>query len=213
MIARALRELASTDPLVRVRAFEKVVERLLWRLPRERVEEHLEVAPPLPQEALEGARLYADRVAMLDALPKGGVVAEVGTWRGDFSRRIIEKCRPDAFHLIDMDFAPLDPAIEGERHEGDSSTILRSFPTASFDWIYIDGDHSYEGARKDLEAAHVALKPGGYLMCNDYTNWCSLAVQPYGVARAVNEFVIREKYKVRGLALETAGNHDILLQK
>lgn len=213
MISRALRELASTDPLVRVRAFEKVVERLLWRLPRDRVELHLEVAPPLPQEALEGARLYADRVKMLDVLPKGGVAAEVGTWRGDFSRKIIEICRPDAFHLVDMDFAPFDPAVEGTRHEGDSSTILRSFPAESFDWIYIDGDHSYDGVRKDLEAAHLALKPGGYLMCNDYTNWCSLAVQPYGVARAVNEFVIRKQYKVCGLALETAGNHDILLKK
>ena len=213
MIGRALREFTSTDPLVRLRALEKVVERLLWRLPREKVDQHLEIPPPLPQRVLEGAKLYADRTTMLTALPKGGVVAEVGTWRGDFSRTIIGTCRPEAFHLVDIDFSPMASDVEGIRHEGDSSTILRSFPAASFDWIYIDGDHSYEGVRKDLEAAHLALKPGGYLMCNDYTNWCSPAVQPYGVSKAVNEFVVREDYRVCGFAFEPAGNNDILLRK
>jgi SAM-dependent methyltransferase len=212
VIGRALKQLASTDPLLRIRALEKVVEHFLWRLPREQVDDHLEIPPPLPQAALEGAKLYANRATMLEMLPKGGVVAEVGTWQGDFSREIIAACRPKAFHLIDIDFAPLDPIIDGIRHEGDSSTILRSFPPASFDWIYIDGDHSYDGARQDLEAAHLVLKPGGYIMCNDYTNWCSLAVQPYGVSRAVNQFVIHEKYLVCGLALAPAGNHDILLK-
>lgn len=213
MIGNAIRQLASTDPLVRLRMFEKVVERLLWRLPREQVELHLEMAPPLSQAALEQARLYRDRETMLTALPKGGVVAEIGTWRGDFSKKIIEICEPQIFHLIDVDFSPLDPSVDGIRHEGDSSTILRSFPAESIDWIYVDGDHTYEGVRKDLEAAHAALKPGGYLMCNDYTNWCSRAVTPYGVYKAVNEFAIAQRYAVTGFAFEPGGNHEILLKK
>ena len=80
--------------------------------------------------------------------------------------------------------------------------------------IYIDGDHSYEGITKNIHAAHQTLRPGGFLMSgNDYANWCSAAATPYGVARAVNEFIVAESYKVRGLALHPAGLHDILIQK
>ncbi len=208
----ALRGVGS--PLGRIHLLEKLTERLLWRLPRETVERHLEIAPPLPQSALNGAKLYADRETMLQVLPKGGTVAEVGVWRGDFSKLIWKTCRPAELHLIDIDFAPFAWAeTTVVRHEGDSSAMLRSFEEGSFDWIYIDGDHSYEGVGKDLAAAHWALKPGGYLMCNDYANWCSLAVTPYGVARAVNEFILREGYSVEGFALHPAGLPDILIRK
>lgn len=202
------------SPLSRIRLLEQLTERLLWRLPRAVIDRHLEIAPPLPQSALEGARLYADRETMLHALPKGGCVAEAGVWRGDFSKLIWGVCKPDQFHLIDIDLTPLDwPETRAIRHQGDSSEILRSFPEESLDWAYIDGDHTYEGVCKDLAAAHGALKPGGYLMCNDYTNWCSLSISPYGVARAVNELVIREGYSVEGLALHPAGLYDILIRK
>jgi len=203
-----------STPMGRVTILEKLTERLLWRLPREVAERHLEIAPPLPQSALDGAKLYADRATMLRALPKGGIVAEVGVWRGDFSKLIWETCKPDELHLVDLDFSPFDwPEAKVIRHQGDSSAILRSFEKGSFDWIYIDGDHAYEGVSKDLAAAHRALKPGGCLMCNDYANWCSLAVTPYGVARAVNEFALREGYSVEGLALHPAGLPDILISK
>jgi len=213
---RALSALASPDPLRRIWALERITERLLWKLPKETAERYLELPAPLPQSALEGARLFADRELMLAVIPKGGEVAEVGTWRGEFSKAICRVVRPARFHLIDIDFSSFDwSGLECEylRHQGDSSTVLREFPTASLDWIYIDGDHSYEGALKDLEAAHRALKPGALITCNDYTNWASLAVTPYGVARAVNEFVIREGYRVLGFALSPSGNHDLLIQR
>jgi hypothetical protein len=194
-----------------VRAAERLVAHMLWSMPKNRIEEHLLVAPRLPDGAL-GAGIYADREAMLGALPKGGIVAEVGTWQGYFSRQIIEVCRPHELHLIDLDFSQLGD-VEGHRHQGDSSTILSGFPAGKFDWIYIDGDHSLEGVERDLHAADYALKRGGFLVCNDYTNWCSPSVAPYGVARAVNEFVIAKGYLVEGIALHKAGLYDLLIRK
>ena len=44
-----------------------------------------QMATPLSQEHVDGAMLYADRVQALDALPRGGVVAEIGVAAGDFS--------------------------------------------------------------------------------------------------------------------------------
>lgn len=194
-----------------VTAAERLLAHMLWSMPKSRIEEHLLVAPRLPDSAM-GAGIYADREAMLHALPKGGTVAEVGTWQGYFSRLIMEVCKPKEFHLIDLDFTQLGD-VEGERHQGDSSTILKSFPEGKFDWIYVDGDHSLEGVEKDLDAADHALKRGGYLVCNDYTNWCSPSVAPYGVARAVNEFVIAKGYRVEGIALHKAGLYDLLIRK
>jgi SAM-dependent methyltransferase len=213
---QTIKGLASLNPITRISTLEKITEHFLRRLPREAIEKHLEIPAPLPQAALEGTGLYTNREAMLHVIPKGGEIAEVGTWRGGFSRSICEFLQPRLFHLIDIDFSEFNwsgVTCKFERHEGDSSTILSTFPTESLDWIYVDGDHTYEGARKDIEASHRVLKPGGLMTFNDYTNWASQSVTPYGVARAVNEFVARENYKVKGLAFSPRGNHDLLVQK
>ena len=35
-----------------------------------------------------------------------------------------------------------------------------SLPDKSLDWVYIDGDHTYEAVRSDLEAFYRTVKPG-----------------------------------------------------
>jgi predicted O-methyltransferase YrrM len=64
---------------------------------------------------------------------------------------------------------------------GDSNTTLAGL-SGKFDWIYIDGDHSYEIVKQDLVAAHKKLAKGGMIVCDDYGNPC-------GVKQAVDEFV------------------------
>jgi hypothetical protein len=213
--------LLSFAPMRRISSLETILSFLLHKLPRDVRDSHFHIAPRLSDEHMPNAKLYSARAAMLHALPKGGKVAEVGTWRGDFSKKIAEVCQPAEFHLIDIDFSPLDEngvrsLLAGgvlHKHQGDSSKILVQFPELYFDWLYVDGDHTYEGVRNDLAAAHSRLKPGGYLMCNDYTNWDLTSAQPYGVAKAVNELCLSHNYEVYGLALEGAGYHDILLRK
>jgi hypothetical protein len=143
--------LASRDALKRIATLEKLTEHLLWRLPRAEIDRHLETPSRIPSELLTDGHLYADRDEMLTALPKGGAVAEVGVWHGDFSKTIDRICKPDTLHLIDIDFSPFTAtgfAAETAGHLGDSSTILGGFPASSLDWAYIDGDHSYDGCRK-----------------------------------------------------------------
>lgn len=63
-----------------------------------------------------------------------------------------------------------------------------SFPDASLDWVYIDGDHTYEAVKGDLEAYYRTIKPGGFLAGDDYktAGWWGDAVK-----RAVDEFAAR----------------------
>jgi len=199
-------------PSTRLKSAERLYSYFLMAQPREEFERYLELAPDLPEDALTNARVYANRHRMLEVLPKGATVAEVGTYKGEFSRAIALTCKPMKFHLIDIDFSPLgEIPIPVEKHQGDSATILGTFPPAYFDWLYIDADHSYDSVSKDLRAAHRVLKPGGYLMCNDYAIWCMGT--PYGVARAVNELVIDEGYAVEGLALDRGCMFDMLIRK
>jgi hypothetical protein len=61
--------------------------------------------PPLLQEQVDRAVLYADRVRALEVLPRGGVVAEIGVALGDFSQAMLTylaPCRFDAFDLFKL---------------------------------------------------------------------------------------------------------------
>lgn len=135
-----------------------------------------------------------DRVQLLRLLPKGGVVAEVGVFRGDFSARILEITSPRRLHLIDPwvhqevplwekrgDDFHLDcvrhvqsrfaQEIRERRvliHQGFSTDVLPLFPTGHFDWIYLDGDHRYATVREELEICRSRVKPGGLICGHDY---------------------------------------------
>jgi hypothetical protein len=61
------------------------------------------------------------------------------------------------------------------------------FPDAYFDWVYVDGDHSYEGCSRDLELYAPKVRSGGFLLVDDYkTGWWG-----DGLIRAVDEFAAR----------------------
>ncbi len=71
-------------------------------------------------------------------------------------------------------------------HRGRSDAVLPRFPEASFDWVYIDGNHVYEYVKRDLALCLNIVKPGGYISGDDYTEdgWWEGSI-----VRAVDEFV------------------------
>lgn len=70
-------------------------------------------------------------------------------------------------------------------HRCFSDEVVGTFDDASVDWVYIDGNHMYEYVRKDLELYYPKVKPGGFLMGDDYgvEGWWR-----NGVQKAVDEF-------------------------
>jgi predicted O-methyltransferase YrrM len=82
-------------------------------------------------------------------------------------------------------------------HEGDSSTELSKLADETFDWIYIDGDHSFAGISRDINEATRLIKREGLVIFNDYTVYSPLERKQYGVARAVNDLCLETHAKIR----------------
>lgn len=75
-----------------------------------------------------------------------------------------------------------------------SDKWFEQFDGEKLDWIYVDGDHSYEGCLKDLNNAMKIVKPGGKILGDDY-GWPkkddddeSIYHKP-GVTKAVDTFI------------------------
>lgn len=161
----------------------------------------LKVAPKRPATRTSarspGPKPY--RVRLLDYLVKGGAVAEIGVWKGDFAAVLLEKLQPSALHLIDpWLFQPQFPkrmygglAVrdqvgmdrmhnsvvkrfanrpEVHIHRELSVDAMHALPDASLDVCFVDGDHSFEVVLQDFVLAHRKVKPGGYI-CGDDWGW------------------------------------------
>ena len=96
----------------------------------------------------------------------------------DGSREITQEML-DAQYLAAQDNIS-DFAPRGKILRGYSQDFVNSFEDESLDYIFIDGDHSYEGALRDCELFFPKIKSGGIFAGHDW----SLA----GVQKAVNEF-------------------------
>lgn len=178
-------------------------------------------APQLGPEHLARCVVVPDRVALLSRLPADAVVAEVGTLHGEFAREILRVARPRELHLIDHEPQPRaraladDPSWGGRvrLHGADSVEALERFPDGHFDWIYLDAQHTYEGVKRDLDAAKRKIKRDGLLVFNDYTIWSYVEMQPYGVVPAVNQLCVEEGWEVLFLTLPSHLYCDVVVRR
>lgn len=79
-------------------------------------------------------------------------------------------------------------------HRMTSQQFFTNNQDIDLDWVYVDGDHSYEGCLHDLEASLPHIKKGGMIMGDDY-GWPGAKWQKPGVTKAVNEF--KDKYSFK----------------
>jgi len=80
-------------------------------------------------------------------------------------------------------------------HHGHSKNILPLFLDNSIDCVYIDGDHSFNSVKEDMELSINKLVAGGFLCGHDYSkSWP-------GVIDAVNFFISNSNYSPKDLIL------------
>ena len=162
---------------------------------------------------------------LLHLLPKGGEVAEIGVAQGEFSAAILANACPRKLHLIDpwqhqeredyrndgnnaddeeqerryrQVLSGFSPRIRGgqvEIHRAFSQDVAANFSDGQFDWIYVDGLHSYDGVRSDLRHYKDKVKPEGLILGHDYANHWRAVEMNFGVVEAVNDFVAQEGFR------------------
>lgn len=144
----------------------------------------------------------------------GTIGAEIGVYRADFSRQIYDLCSPKMLYLIDAWESYQEYSLDSLCHtnqddnmqasknamareialgrcaaiKGRSVEVAKRW-TVPLDWIFLDSNHAYEFVAEDLLAWSAHIKPGGVIMCHDYTETSAGAIaMKFGVVRAVNEF-------------------------
>ncbi len=155
------------------------------------------------------------RKDLINCLPKGGIIAEIGVASGVLSQEILDTNKPSEFFLVDCweSYAEFPEKVYPPMYTGvvqkflynENITIVRQFshkaaamfPDQFFDWVYIDANHTYEAARDDLHSWLPKVKTGGFIAGHDYfDHWY------FGVKRAVNEFLAEYNYTLEYLTTD-----------
>jgi predicted O-methyltransferase YrrM len=139
---------------------------------------------------------YPEEIAAYRAMAetvKNGLVVEIGVWCGRSLACIAPICRANRCRLVAIDpdprFLRYQPHYDGldsvEFIVGKSADLAWQFSPQTIDLLFIDGDHTYEGVKIDLELWVPLVKPGGIVAGHDYS-WDDNPAG--GVTRAVKEY-------------------------
>lgn len=118
---------------------------------------------------------------------------EVGVREGNFSRFVLENTKA-VLHGVDLRVSGSAKKLATEfpgRHaikKDRSPDCAVKFPDASFDFIYVDADHSEAAVSADLRAWWPKLKPGGLFFGDDYADTDNPGEGRYGVVEAVEKW-------------------------
>lgn len=154
-----------------------------------------------------------------------GIAIEVGVYKGQYSAAIVKALTPKKFYGVDPyilfeDYTnpPTDSAyaqqanldnlcvsVQNKFKTFSSESVLikdtgvnaaTQFEDGSLDFVYIDGDHTYEFVSGDIKAWWPKIKSGGIISGHDYIAEHHVRKIPFGVIQAVDEFTEKEGLKV-----------------
>jgi predicted O-methyltransferase YrrM len=149
----------------------------------------------------EAALLY--RVA--SRVPEGSAVAEIGRFKGG-STLLLASALPSAAELWSYDLhVALRPDLTGPQLDAELRAALERYdlsarvhlvvgdsrtaepPPRPCALVFVDGDHTYEGARADYERWSELVSPGGHVLFHDAVDAGGFGNYYPGIARLVAE--------------------------
>lgn len=154
------------------------------------------------------ASLQIDEAALLYRLGRSattGPVVEIGRFKGG-STFIFAASMRDGVELWSYDLhVALRPDLPGERLDAELRAALDHYglahkvhlivgdsrtaqpPARPLELLFIDGDHSYEGAKADYEVWGPRVRPGGHMLFHDAVDTGGYGNVYPGVAQLVSE--------------------------
>lgn len=90
-------------------------------------------------------------------------------------------------------FKPFGLAKHIKLHQQTSQEFAKHYSKKTWDYVYVDGDHSYQGVKSDFSLFWPKLNSAGYLILHDiYSDHDNL---PYGVHKLWQEIKKSKKYQ------------------
>ena len=146
-------------------------------------------------------------------LPKNGIGAELGVFRGHFSRVLLDFPKTKRLHLIApwyfltgnwtwsggnnstvdalcLILKDFEKELSEKRvfiHVEDDRKVLNEFEDNYFDWVYIDSSHSYQHTVDELKILKNKVKNNGIICGDDWRP--DPKHRHHGVYVAVKEFM------------------------
>tara|TARA_B100000029_G_scaffold511199_1_gene604565 strand:+ start:1315 stop:1953 length:639 start_codon:yes stop_codon:yes gene_type:complete len=74
---------------------------------------------------------------------------------------------------------------------GNSNEVLKKIDLTKIEYVFLDGGHSYETVKKDLDILSEVINNNGIILCDDY----DLSYAP-GVKKAIDEYVLKNDYNL-----------------
>lgn len=162
-----------------------------------------------------------------DLVKPGSIGAEVGVYRGGFSRQIAEL---GVGHLYCVDAWTQYPAYEidslCQTNQDDNMqatkyelrdwiargecTVIKGFSAVvakdwkvPMDFLYLDSIHTYEFVIEDLRLWSKHIKPDGVIMGHDFTETSAGAIaMNFGVVKAFKQFCEEDGWEIIAVTLE-----------
>ena len=155
------------------------------------------------------ASLQLDEAALLYRLarrmPEGAAVAEIGRFKGG-STLLLASALPKGAELWSYDLhVALRADLSGPQLDSELAAALERYglrdrvhlvvgdsrvvepPPRACALVFVDGDHTYEGARADYERWRRFVAPGGHLLFHDAVDAGGYGNHYPGIARLVDE--------------------------
>lgn len=148
---------------------------------------------------------------MVNKFHTNSVFVEIGTWKGRSAVYMAEKIKESGKNILFYTIDPFDGTGGGYDNDldvknkslfktfennirpvqkfitplvGFSFDLYSKFEDESIDFLFIDGDHRYEGIKKDLQLWFPKVKKGGVISGHDYNE------PSCGVRQAVDEYFV-----------------------
>jgi predicted O-methyltransferase YrrM len=154
------------------------------------------------------ASLQFDEAALLFGLARDvqqGPIVEIGRFKGG-STFILSSAAAPGIELWSYDLhVALRPDMPGEQLDAELRSALERYgldekvhlvvadsrkvepPSTEIEVLFVDGDHSYEGARADFDRWGALVRPGGHLLFHDAVDRGGYGNTYPGVARLAGE--------------------------
>lgn len=130
-------------------------------------------------------------LALAKTLPKGAVVVEIGSYRGESAELFLASGNVAKIFCVDPwkrfydlnDMSAYTDMVEVEadfdrRHARDArvvkvkgtiETFIAQYAGETVDFVYVDGCHTYQGAKNDIEKTRDFIKPRFAIGGHDWT--------------------------------------------